>query len=36
MSTNLCGIILWQMETYFVNEKTGNSHDPHDSYREGD
>ena len=21
MSTNLCGIILWQMETYFVNEK---------------
>ena len=21
MSTNLCGIILWQMETYFVKEK---------------
>ena len=21
MSTNLYGIILWQMETYFVNEK---------------
>ena len=29
MTTNLYGIILWQMETYLVNEEpAGNSHDP--------